>query len=525
MADLDRRQLNRHQIEEHLKSAVSGLTPDVLGHIDLSAAQDEAERVPVMISMRRRLRVFGTLAAACLCMVIMAGGVYTYQNSRVDSVIGIDVNPSIELSVNRRSEVLKAVPLNDDAIEILSDMELKGVDLNVAVNAVIGSMVKHGYLDDLDNAILVTVSNDSVSKAANLRAAVVDDIQSSLEENQVNAVVYDQQAVEMDEVKALASQYGISYGKAYFIQELIDQNPSLDVEDMESLASLSMEEIAKVITERSYALGERTDKREGNAATTAQVTTSGEETTSEPDTSPEITTVAESESTTGTEPSDQTTGQTTAGETTTVATTQAAETETTEEVVTEGNVKIDYVDYDNGVVSVTFKTKVRWKNPTVSVKDKEGNAYSALVDDTSSSSCTIRVDGLEGGKIYTFVLGGVAPKSGKATTARGTFETPVVGENATEAESETPEETETDSPETTTGSENSSPETGTGAETSAAETTQSAETSATEATSPSETEHTEAETTSGGEKSEAVIPPETGKSEVETKEISSLTNF
>ena len=67
----------------------------------------------------------------------------------------------------------------------MEDMNLKGVDLNVAVNAVIGSMVTHGYLDDLDNAILVTVSNDSISKASALRSSVVNDIQSSLEENQV----------------------------------------------------------------------------------------------------------------------------------------------------------------------------------------------------------------------------------------------------------------------------------------------------------------------------------------------------
>ncbi len=46
----------------------------------------------------------------------------------------------------------------------MEDMDLKGVELNVAVNAVIGSMVTHGYLGDLDNAILVTVSNDSIKR-------------------------------------------------------------------------------------------------------------------------------------------------------------------------------------------------------------------------------------------------------------------------------------------------------------------------------------------------------------------------
>ena len=166
--------------------------------------------------MRRRMRVMAALAAACLCMVAAAGGTYTYRNGKVDSVIGIDVNPSVELSVNRKNRVLEAEPLNEDAKAIMEDMNLKGVDLNVAVNAVIGSMVTHGYLDDLDNAILVTVSNDSISKASALRSSVVNDIQSSLEENQVKAVVYDQQVIEEDDVKALADDYRNLLWKSIF---------------------------------------------------------------------------------------------------------------------------------------------------------------------------------------------------------------------------------------------------------------------------------------------------------------------
>ena len=83
----------------------------------------------------------------------------------------------------------------------MEDMDLKGVELNVAVNAVIGSMVTHGYLGDLDNAILVTVSNDSIKKATVMSTSVVEDIEKTLQENQVKAVVYDQQVIEEDAVR------------------------------------------------------------------------------------------------------------------------------------------------------------------------------------------------------------------------------------------------------------------------------------------------------------------------------------
>ena len=142
--------------------------------------------------------------AACLCLVVTGGGMFHFhrQNFQVESVIGIDVNPSVELSINRKERVLDVKALNGDAAAVLEEMDLKGVDLNVAVNAVVGSMVTHGYLDDVDNAILVTVTNDSVSKARQLRASVVEDIAATLRENQVAAVVYDRSEEHTSELQS-----------------------------------------------------------------------------------------------------------------------------------------------------------------------------------------------------------------------------------------------------------------------------------------------------------------------------------
>ncbi len=448
MAALERRQLSRKQIEAHLKSAIADLTPNVLDSIDLSTRQMSAEEAQQEqtgkssnVVFLRRVRAFTAAAAACLCLVIGAGGIYTYQNGKVDSVIGIDVNPSVELSVNRKNRVLAAIPLNDDAKVIMDDMDLKGTDLNVAVNAVIGSMVTHGFLDDLDNAILVTVTNDSISKATALRTNVVNDIQSTLMENQVEAVVYDQQVIQEDAVKELADQYQISYGKAYFLKELIEQNDSLSMTDMDELSALTMEEIAREITERSYAVGGLTKVTEETSATSAEAATvpktqasTAQETTT---TAPETTETEPETTAPVTEPQTTQPPQTTPP----VMTTEAPTTQVQEDVAPE-KVKIDYVDYENGVVIVNFKTKVKWKNPTVSVKDEEGNTYSAMVGDMDSSFCEILVSGLDGGKKYTFVLGGVSPKNGKQTTARGTFETPIIGDGQADDVTTEPEETE-----------------------------------------------------------------------------------
>lgn len=442
--DADIIQLNTRQIELHLKSAVDTLTPNILERLDLSVPQDPVPKqqdLTTILRLQRRMRGMGIAAAACISLILMGSGAFHYhlENWKVESVIGIDVNPSIELSINRRERVLEARALNTEAANIIQDMALEGVDLNVAVNAVVGSMVTHGYLDDLENAILVTVSNDSVRKAQKLRASVVGDIEQTLKENQVEAVVYDQQVIEDEEMEALARQYDISYGKAYFLKELIDQNEGLDIDDMEKLASMSMEEIAQRIAESSYALGELAD-RVKETETAPQTTEAVEPETS----STEAISTEES----STEP-ETTEEPTTEAETTTVP-------ETTREPVTEPEteeeepVEIDYVDFEDDMVYVYFMDRIHWKNPSVVVRDEEGNSYAAMIDETSRNECSFEVSGLEGGRGYVFVLGGLtAGDSDLATTVKGYFEKPEVADGADNEFMDESEETESEKDETT----------------------------------------------------------------------------
>lgn len=472
MQDTDRIKLNKAQIESHLKSAVDALTPNVLDRIDLSTPQESAAprtEPSRVVSINRRLQQMALTAAACLCLVVMGGGAYTHrQDQRVEAVIGIDVNPSVELHINRKNKVLQANALNQEGQAVLADMDLGGVDLNVAVHAIIGSMVTNGYLNDLDNAILVTVSNDSVRKASALRTEIVGDIEKTLEENQVQAVVYDQQVIELDEIKALAGQYGISYGKAYFLKELIAQNPSLTMADMEELSSLSMDEIVRKITEQSYALGEFAEKKE--TPTTAAPTTAKETSPTEPATEPETSPAETIPATKAPEPESATAAPTTQADT---------------EAVRKDRVKIDYVDYEDGCVYVYFVTKVKWQNPTVAVYDEEGEAYAAMVTDTSGKDCVIEVSGLEGGKSYTFVLGGLTPvEGGGATTVTGYFDKPVIANEVQEVETDDDKEESAESTEAVTSAAETEtvpetvPETDTAAETETAGKTDAAAESA-----------------------------------------------
>ena len=406
---------NNDEITSHLKSAVDTLTPNVLDRIDLNTPQMHCIEQPRSIKLYRKVRSLATAVAACLCVIALYGGVVHYQNTRVDSIIGLDVNPSIELSVNRKDKILKAEPLNDDAEMVLSEMELEGVELNIGVNAIIGSMVRCGYLDELDNAILVTVTNDDTEKASMLRQDVVTDIETSLETHKVNAVVYDQQAVDVQEIGEIAEQYGISYGKACFLYELVEEN-GLSEKELEAFADMTMEEIAQEISERSYLVGKNTGREEPSAATTAVQTETASESVTEENSSESSSQESQS-------------GQ---SQTSAATSSSSAEAGTKEEEETGGKkAVVDYVDYYDEVLDIVFKEKVKWKNPTISVKDSNGVSYSAKITDTGPDSCSIEIDGLTGGESYTFILNGVKPrKDGFYGTVKGYFDVPDISSDA-----------------------------------------------------------------------------------------------
>lgn len=450
----DQDQWNKEQIEIHLKSAVDTLTPDIFEKLDLSVPQENGEAVKErqetkkggVILFLSQMRGAALGAAASLCLLMTGGGVwyYQYENRQIDSVIGIDVNPSVELSINRRERVLKAEALNEDGNQILSDMDLKGVDLNVAVNAVVGSMVTHGYLDDLDNAILVTVSNDSMTRASALRSSVVGNIEKTLEENQVQAVVYDQQAVENDEIEDLAKQYKISYGKAYFLKELIEANPDLSMKDMEWLSAITMEELAEWIGKDFPASVEETEVSRET------------ETSAESETETLVPETPEAESPEQTQAPDGEQKESVTEDQNVIVAPSPSEEKAEEDLV-----EIDYVDYEDDRIFVYFVTYVDWKNPTVLVKDEDGSRYAALVEETAKDECVIFAEGLEGGKNYTFVLGGLTPRGeNRASSVTGYFKVPEISEQLEEEEPEESQEEETslEEPEDALGEEGTLPE-------------------------------------------------------------------
>lgn len=84
---------------------------------------------------RHRLPLYA--AAACCLLLVLLGGYRLYFTPT--SVISIDINPSIELEVNRFDRIIAVNGRNDDGTELADSLELLHLDYSSAVDQVVGS--------------------------------------------------------------------------------------------------------------------------------------------------------------------------------------------------------------------------------------------------------------------------------------------------------------------------------------------------------------------------------------------------
>jgi len=158
--------------------------------------------------------------------------------------VGIDINPSIQLATNRLNRVVDVVPLNEEADILLSDIDLDNMLIEQATEEIISGGVEMGYIDELavDNAIVISVANGGDEEPAVIESKISDRVERFLTKRNIPAVVL----LENDnaERKALAEQYGVSYGKMLLIQKAVALNPDLNEAE---LVDFSTKEIARTI--------------------------------------------------------------------------------------------------------------------------------------------------------------------------------------------------------------------------------------------------------------------------------------
>lgn len=247
--------MDNEKIEQRIRRLAEHTAPDQLPGI-LEACEARKGNVITMNEVKKKKnRLLPIAVAAALVLVCLGGYLGLSYANRADlpaeysvaSVITLDVNPSLNIVMDESDKVLEVQPLNDDAKTVIGDMDFAGSSLDVTVNALIGSMLVNGYLDDIRNSILVSVENGDSAKAESLQQQVSDLISSAVGDGGFEASVLTQTVTATSESAALAEQYGISEGKAELILKVCAADPTLTAE---SLAPLSVNDISLIAGSR-----------------------------------------------------------------------------------------------------------------------------------------------------------------------------------------------------------------------------------------------------------------------------------
>ena len=236
--------MTNEKMEQRLASALEKTAPDDVSGV-LSRCEVRKGTVINMTTKKPARKRWPALVAACLAVMLLGGGGVFYQQANaVASVVSLDVNPSIELKVSRNEKVLVCAPLNDDAKTILADMgdgaDLKGAKLDVAVNAIVGSLVRNGYLSSISSAIMISVEDKDTARAEKLQRELTSTVDGVLQTNDAKASVLTQTLTQDAEREQQAQENNISTGKAALVNGVLAINPELK---FDALAKLSVEEL------------------------------------------------------------------------------------------------------------------------------------------------------------------------------------------------------------------------------------------------------------------------------------------
>lgn len=184
---------------------------------------------------RRRRLVPRVAAAACLVLALLgAGGAYVALTPT--AYVDIDVNPSIELGVNRFDGVVSARALNEDGERVLSEADVLWRGYGDAVDAIGEELEEAGYLTG-DSVVSVTVSCDDERQYAAISSASHECLAESAGEVRCDHA--------SEEERHAAHDAGMGVGKWRVWQELVDSGADLSAEDASEMTMRELRDLCE----------------------------------------------------------------------------------------------------------------------------------------------------------------------------------------------------------------------------------------------------------------------------------------
>ncbi len=257
--------MTEKELANTLRAAYDEEMPDLLDGIMQACQTTVQADGTVPVSVRKRPGWIPGVAALAACFVLFFVGLAVGRflpgegntqplppPSEPETVLYMDVNPSVEMQLDAQGLVIDCLPGNADAEAVLSDLELAGVERNTALAAVLGSMYLNGYLKEDSNSILISVddvgeSEDEVQTEQTLQQ-ITDEINAVFADLPMECAIIAQHVEVSEELKQHAEELGVSVGKLHLVEKMAQGYEMLKNADIESLSELSIGELNLMYT-------------------------------------------------------------------------------------------------------------------------------------------------------------------------------------------------------------------------------------------------------------------------------------
>ena len=236
--------------------APEGLKERTLAAIDRQRADEKDDlslvlTEPAPVARRAQRRLASRLAAACLVLALLGGA---YVALAPTAYVGIDVNPSIELAVNRFDRVVGARGVNDDGADVLRGADVMWTGCADALGAIGEKLEQSGYLDGgAELEVSVTCDDDRQYDA--IEAACREHLGDTSDDVSCSRA--------SEEERHAAHECGMGVGKWRAWQDAAEAGEGVSAEDAADMSMRELRDLSPDSTVSGHRHGGRGHEQRG----------------------------------------------------------------------------------------------------------------------------------------------------------------------------------------------------------------------------------------------------------------------
>lgn len=244
----------KSKIKNEIISAFKQETPNLKNEI-IEKCEQQTQLTPEVIMetpvANHKIRlikrsVFAFSLVLLFAIGLITGYFITRPNNpiiKAEAYVYLDVNPSIEIALDENNVVIKCVALNEEAFLVTDGLNFEGVELNTALNALISSMYLKGFLDEVDNSMLISVDLENKVDESAFLSYITMQVNEVFTNSQMQCSIIAQSLSVSEDLKKRAKEQGISVGKMFLIDKMAEDMGSENNETIDILADMSIKEL------------------------------------------------------------------------------------------------------------------------------------------------------------------------------------------------------------------------------------------------------------------------------------------